>query len=199
MNYKHSLKSSVGFGADWRLRRQHRACLNKVKFNCGDLAGVWNLVHVLCKHMKRTRYVHIQQKWKCPFARFVTPQKERKDSNKEKAEIESGSERKKTNPDINGPVVRVIFISVFVFHSKWMADATRWAFNNSRAATTNSTHTRRSTHFPVRTLCRFISMIQCCCNPCLIRNRPGLLRSKLQRDKLWGAEGRGNGDSFDMM
>lgn len=69
--------------------------------------------------LKWSGYVHIQQSGNVCL---LTPQKERKkekDSKRTKeAEIESGSEQKETNPDRNSPVVGVIFISVFVFHSK---------------------------------------------------------------------------------
>lgn len=50
-----------------------RACLNKVKFNCGDVARVWNLVHVLSKHMFNVQQIcTYTMEWKCMFATFLT-------------------------------------------------------------------------------------------------------------------------------
>lgn len=146
MPFKHTPKSLVGFGAHWRRRR---VCLNKLKFNCGYVTLVWNLVHVLCEHMIRSGYVVYNRGESACLLLFKPPRKNERQTARKQNLKESGSERKKANPDINGPAVGVIFISVFVFHCKWMADATRWPFNNSKAPTTNSTRTCKNTHSPV--------------------------------------------------
>lgn len=53
-------------------------CLNKVKLNCGDEAGVWNVVHVPSKHMfKMQQICAYTMAWRCPFS-TLTPQQERK-------------------------------------------------------------------------------------------------------------------------
>lgn len=51
-----------------------RVCLNKVKFNCGDVARVWNLVHVLSKHMFKMQPIcTYTMEGKCMCATFVNP------------------------------------------------------------------------------------------------------------------------------